>query len=480
MKTSVEKLDEVSVRLTVEVEPERVKRAFDHAARELAKQVNLPGFRPGKAPRRILEQRLGEGAIAQAAMENSISDYYVEALREQELNPVAQPELDVDRFDEAEGCAFTATVEVRPEFEAPDHTGINVSFPDWEVAESAIEEHLEGLRDRFAEVDEVDRPAETGDLVTVDLEVEVDGQVIEQARVSDALYEVGSGGVTPKLDDLLVGAVAGADVEFEDTLPEGFPEHGGREATLRVHVTDVRAKTLPELDDDFATTASSFDTIAELRADVRRSMERRRVLEAQQHLRSQVLEAYLARAEVTLPPAMIEGEVQERLHQLEHQAEQFGMDVEQLLELQGTDRETFERQAREQATGAVRARIVLDQLANQLEVRIEPSDIEAEIVRHAQQNQMQPEEIARIIQEQGSLPALVGDIMRRRAIDAVVDASTIDGEPSEEVLRNLDILPSDDEEAEDEAAPGLIVPGQEPGDAGDAGEDAPRIIVPGQ
>ncbi|MEX0705654.1 MAG: trigger factor, partial [Nitriliruptoraceae bacterium] len=309
MKTSVEKLDEVSVRLTVEVEPERVKRAFDHAARELAKQVNLPGFRPGKAPRRILEQRLGEGAIAQAAMENSISDYYVEALREQELNPVAQPELDVDHFDEADGCAFTATVEVRPEFEAPDHTGITVSFPDWEVAESAIDEHLESLRDRFAEVDEVDRAAESGDLVTVDLEVEVDGQVIEDARVSDALYEIGSGGVTPKLDDLLVGVVAGADVEFEDTLPEGFPEHGGSEATLRVHVTDVRAKTLPELDDDFATTASAFDTVDELRADVRRSMERRRVLEAQQHLRSQVLEAYLARAEVTLPPAMVEGEV---------------------------------------------------------------------------------------------------------------------------------------------------------------------------
>lgn len=480
MKTSVETLDPVKVKLTVEVEPKRVKQAFDRAARELAKQVNLPGFRPGKAPRRLLEQRLGEGAIAQAAMEDALSEYYAEALDAEDIQPVAQPEVDVESFDETEGARFTATIETRPTFDPPDHTGISVTFPDHEVDEDEVDEQISDLRERFAEVDEVERPAKKGDLVTIDLQVELDGEMLEDANVEDALYEVGSEGVTPKLDEEVVGKEAGDEFSYDDELPEGYPQHGGKPATFHVTVKDVREKTLPDLDDDFATTASAFDTLEELRADIRNSLLRRRIQEGQHELRGHILEAYLARVDVPLPESMVESEVEQRMHQMEHQAERFGMQVEDILEAEGTTREEFEENARKQAQGAVKAQLVLDTLAQQLDLGLDPSDLDQEIMRHAQSNQMAPEEVARIIQEQGSLPMLIGDILRRKTIDAIVAEADIDGGPSDEQLIELGLM--DDPDAEDpeaagsdEERPGLIVPGQdEPGD-----EDA-ELIVPGR
>jgi trigger factor len=448
VKTSVETLEPTKVKLTVEVEPKRVKQAFDRAARQLAKQVALPGFRPGKAPRRLLEQRFGDGVIAQTAMEDSLSDFYVEALQETELDVVSQPEVDVETFDEQEGCTFTATVEVRPTFDPPDHEGIDVTFPDWDVDDEEIDTQLEQLRERFAEVDEVEREAATGDLVTLSLRVEVDGNELESANVEDALYEIGSQGVTPKLDEELVGRSAGDELTYEDVLPEGYPEHGGEQATFHVTVKDVREKTLPELDDDFAATASGFDSIDELRKDVRDSLLRRKVEQAQHDLRGRILEAYLARVDVPLPEAMVEADKEARMSQLEAQAQRFGVEVDDLLQMEDTSREDFESNAQQQSEQTVKAQLVLDALSRKLEVGVDPSDIDQEIVRHAQASGVAPQEVARIVQEQGSLPALLGDVLRRKAIDAIVAAANVDGGPSDEVLIELGLL--EDPNAPDE------------------------------
>ena len=494
MKTSIETIDPVQVKLTVEVEPKRVKQAFDRAARELAKQVEIPGFRKGKVPRRLLEQRFGAGVIAQTAMEDALSGYYAEAVQAEDLQPIAQPEVDVETFDETEGCVFTATVEIRPDLDPPDHTGIGVSFPEWDVDDDEVDQQLASMRERFAEVDEVERPAEVGDLVTLDLEVEVDGAPLEDATVEDALYEVGSEGVTPQLDVEVVGKEAGDTFTYEDVLPEEYPEHGGEQATFHVTVKDVREKTLPALDDDFATSASEFDTVAELRADLQRSLTRRKVEQAQHELRGRILEAYLARVDVPLPPAMVEQETANRLHEVEHQAERFGMSVEDLLAAQGLSAEEHAEQARTQAAGSVKAQLVLDALATKIEPDLAPADIDREIVRHAQANGVAPDEIARIIQEQGSLPALIGDIVRRKTIDAIVAAADIDGGPSDEELIELGLL-EDPASAEEDAAAGdpegigagdtdsasddarLIIPGQ---DDDTGGDDAPELIVPGR
>ncbi|TVR20073.1 MAG: trigger factor [Nitriliruptor sp.] len=493
VKTSIETIDPVQVKLTVEVEPKRVKQAFDRAARELAKQVDIPGFRKGKVPRRLLEQRFGAGVIAQTAMEDALSSYYAEAVEAEDLQPIAQPEVDVETFDETEGCVFTATVEVRPDFDPPDHTGIGVSFPEWDVDDDEVDQQLASMRDRFAEVDEVERPAKVGDLVTLDLEVEVDGAKLEDATVEDALYEVGSEGVTPQLDEEVVGKEAGDTFTYEDALPEEYPEHGGEEATFHVTVKDVREKTLPALDDDFATSASEFDTIAELRADLKRSLTRRKVEQAQHELRGRILEAYLARIDVSLPPAMVEQEAANRLHEVEHQAERFGMSVEDLLAAQGLSAEEHAEQARTQATGSVKAQLVLDALATKIEPDLAPADIDREIVRHAQANGVAPDEIARIIQEQGTLPALIGDIVRRKTIDAIVAEADIEGGPSDEELIELGLLedPASAEEAAASDSEGiaaddtdsasddarLIIPGQ---DDDTGGDDAPELYVPGR
>lgn len=446
MKTTVETIDPVTVKLTVEVEPERVKKAFDVAARELSKQVSIPGFRPGKVPRRLLEQRVGEGVIAQQALENSLSDFYAEALEGQEVMPVAQPEVDVEHFDETDGCTFTAQLQVRPDFEAPEHTGIQVAFPQWDVDDAAIDEHLEQLRERFAEVDEVERPAGTGDYVTMDLRVVVDGEELTDSNVEDALYEVGSQGVTPKLDDELVDRMADDEFTYIDNLPDEFPEHGGAEAEFHVTVKDVRAKTLPDLDDDFAATASEFDTIDELRADVRTNLLRRRVQEARHQVRGDVLEAYLATVDVPLPPSMVDDEVEQRRHQLEHQAEQYGISLDDLFAADDTDLESWESDTRTRAETSVKARLVLDRLAEQQELQVDPQDVNDEIMRHAGQMGVDPKEVAEVVQQQGTLPALIGDILRRKALDMIMDDATLDGGPSDAVLAELGLLASDQEQ----------------------------------
>lgn len=476
MKTSVETLEPVKVKLSVEVEPKRVKQALDAAARELAKQVNIPGFRPGKAPRRLLEQRLGDGVVAQQAMDDVLSDYYAEAIQAEGLEPVAQPEVEVDSFDETEGCRFTATLEVRPSFDPPDHTGISVTHPEWEVDEDAVAEQLEQLRERFAEVDEVERPAEHGDLITLDLEVEVDGEQVEDATVEDALYEIGSGGVTPKLDEEAVGRQAGDTFTYTDALPEDFPQHGGEEATFHVTVKDVREKTLPELDDDFATTASGFDTLEELEDDIRRSLLAREIQRAQHELRGRIVEAYLARVDVPLPQSLVDEEAQQRISQVDQQAEQYGLTREQVLEAQDTTVEDFEAEARQQAEQAVKAQLVLDALARELGIDLDPSDLDAEIARHAEQYGMQPEQIAQIIQQQGSLPALVGDVLRRKTIDAIVAAADIDGGPSDDVLVEVGLKDEQREGEDGDEEGGIVVPGQDD----DAGGDPSQLIVPGR
>ena len=450
MKRTVETVDQVTVRLTVEVEPERVRAAFDAAARELAKQVRIKGFRPGKAPRALLEQQLGSGAIASAAMDASLSDLYAEAVRAEGLAVVSPPEVEVARFDEQEGAAFTATVEVLPEFEAPDHTGITASFPEWDVSDADVEEQLSTLRERFAEVEVVERAAAAGDLVTLRMRVEVDGAELEDAAVDGALYEVGSGGVTPALDRELLGASAGDERDYEDTLPEGYPEHGGATARFAVKVLDVREKRLPDLDDDFATSAAAFDTIEELRADVRASLLRRRITAARHEVRGRLVEAYVALVDVPVPPRMVTDEVEQRLHEVEHQAERIGIAVDQLLAAEGMTREEYGTRLHEQATTGAKARLVLDRLAARLEVPLDAGDLDREVLRHAQASGIEPARLVETIQQQGSLPVLIGDVLRRKAIDRIVESARLEGAPSQELLVELGL---EDAPVEDAAAP---------------------------
>jgi len=455
--TAVERIDAVSVKLTVEAAPERVRAAFDRAARRIAKDVNVPGFRKGKAPRRIIEQQFGTAAIAQTALDDALQEFFVEALRTTELDTVARPEVDVTRFDEADGCAFTVTVEVRPEVTLSDHRGIAVSHPVWQVPDADVDAQLAQLREQFAEVQVVERPAAAGDLVTLDLRLSVDGVEVESARVDGALYEVGSAGVTPELDRRALGASAGDVLEYEDELPAGYPEHGGKPATFTVTITDVREKRLPELDDDFADTAGGFDSMADMRADVADSLLRRRVMEGRHELRGVVTEAYVALHDVPVPPTMLTEAVAERIERMSQEAAQLGGTLDELLQLEGTSREDYEARLTEQMTTILRGQIVLDALARSLELTVQAADLDREFARLAFEHRTDAKRIAELVRDQGTLPVLVGDVLRRKAIDALLEAAEVTGGPDEDTLRRLGLVaaePEPDPEPEDEVEPG--------------------------
>lgn len=470
MQTTVEEVDPVTVKLTVEIEPERVSRALDRAVKQLADRVDIPGFRKGKAPRRLLEQHLGEGVIMQQAMEDSLTDFYLEALEAEELSPVADPEVEMEAFDEEEGCVFEATVEIRPSFEVPDHEGISVTHPDWEVTEEDVDEQLDRLREQYAEVEAVDRAAEAGDYITLDLAAFVDGEELEDARVEDAMYEIGSGGVTENFDEEIIGCEPGEEFRFTDVLPEQYPEYGGEEAELAVTVRDVRHKQLPELDDDFAITASEFDTIEELREDIRSRLLQQSITQAQGALRSRVIEAYVANAELPLPAAMVDNEVEARRSQVEQQAERYGISVEELLSMEGEeDPEQFEEDTREQARTAVKSRLVLDALAEHLEIEVTEDDATDEIAYHAQEQGVDPEQVAEMLAQEGSVGALAGNILRRKTVDRLVDAAEVEGGPDRELLVELGLV--DEEEAQEDS--GLIVPGRSQAAGGGS-----ELIVP--
>jgi len=443
--TAVERIDEVSVKLTVEAAPERVRAAFDRAARTIAKDINLPGFRKGKAPRRVIEQRVGTAAIAQAALDEALQEFFVEARQATELDTVARPEVDVMNFDEEEGCAFTVTVEVRPEITLADHHGISVNHPEWQATAADVDEQLERLREQFAEVEVVERAAAAGDLVTLDLRLSVDGVDVESASVEGALYEVGSGGVTPELDRRALGARAGDVLEYEDELPDEYPEHGGANAAFTVTITDVREKRLPDLDDDFADSAGGFDTIADMRADVADSLTRRRVMEGRHELRGVVTEAYVALHDVPVPPTMLADSVAERLERLSQEAAQFGGTLDELLQLEGTSREDYEVRLGGQMTDMLRAQLVLDALARELALTVQAADIDREFGRLAVEHRTDPKRIAELVRAQGTLPMLVGDILRRKAIDAVLDAADVTGGPDEATLQRLGLVDAEPE-----------------------------------
>ncbi len=437
MKTTRDQIDDVTVKLTVEIEPQQVTAAMNKAAKAIAKDVRLPGFRPGKAPRKLIEQKFGADAVRGQALDESLNDYYRQALEAEEIFPVAQPEIDLEVFDEKEGGRFTATVEVHPEFEAPDHSGINMMHPSWDVDDEDIVAQLERLREGFATNTDVDRPVKDGDYVTIDLTVSVDGEQLEDATVEDALYEVGTAGVTPKLDEELPGMTAGSDVTYTDTLPDEYPEHGGKDAEFTVTVKNVAERTLPAFDDDFAAEASEYETIDELRKSIRDGLLRRSIAESTSDLRSDIVEAYLARIDVPLPPSLVSEDRERRTELLEMQAQQMGLEVDDLLADQDTTREEWDEEQDELSVETVKATLVLDELARKLDLEVTNQDLDREIYIQAQRYGIEPQQVVDILQQNNSLQSLVGDAVRRKAIDALVESAEITDGPSDEVLIEL-------------------------------------------
>ncbi len=484
MKTTVERVDDTTVKLSVSVEAARVDAAIDEAARELAAQVKIPGFRPGRVPRRVLESRLGRDAVLQEAVRDALPVFYTEALETTDLAVVSAPEFDVATFADGQDAEFTATVEVRPDFEVPDYAGLEVEFPEWEVTDEELAEQLDALRERFADVETVSRPARPGDLALLTLRGEWNGEAIDEVTQEDTLYEVTDPAVSDRaMDRELVGASAGAILRFRDTLAADFgPELSGREVNFTLILKEVKVKKLPELDDDFALTASEYDTIAELRDDVRRNLSRQKRAYARQALRGRVVEAVTDQVEVALPNALVHAEEHFRVDRIAQQAQAYGLDVEQYAQALGTTAEELIEQQRGEARTTVKAQLVVDRIGRDLGIGIAQEDLGEEIARQAARLGRPPEELAQLMTStQERLSALVTDAFRRKTIDALVAAVTVTGGPpaGDEDLAAPDDAPAPAPEGAGPAAATPAAPPAEPDapTADQAVEDATAVSL---
>ncbi|MGZ8628726.1 MAG: trigger factor [Actinomycetota bacterium] len=427
MQTTVEETDKHKVKLTIQVPPEEFGKDLDRAYRKIAQQVRIPGFRKGKVPRRIIDAQIGREAVLGEFLEDSVPTYYRDALREKDLAPITEPDIDVEQLEDGKALVFTATVEVRPrlKLEESDYRGVGVRRPSVSVTDEEVGRLLDSLRERFAELETASRPARAGDYVVIDLRATVHGEEIAEATRPDYLYEVGTGEFGEKLDAELEGKRAGEILKLNAALPERFGERAGQEVSFTVLLKDVKAKRLPDADDDFAKTASEFDTIDELRANLREQLQANKERNADAAVRDLVLQALVERTEVDLPETLIDEETEHRVTHARERAEQLGMTLEQLLETQGFDELRFRADARGHATRAITADLVLESVARSEGIEVTSEELGREIAGLAAALGREAKEVAKSLDRSGQVVALAGDIIRSKALDVLVEHADI-------------------------------------------------------
>jgi len=447
--SAVEKIDDTKVKLSITIDPDEVSSALDQAVTRLSQSVKVPGFRPGKkVPLKVLEGRLGKGAVREEAIREAFPGFYSQALSEHEISPVGPPEFDVDAFEPGAEGAFTATVDVRPEFEVPEFEGMTITHPEWELTDEELHANLDQVRERFAEVETVERPAQKGDFVTVTISgKKADGTEVEEASAEDMLYQVPEEDTDSELDTQLVGASAGDVLEFTDVLGPDYPDGlAGQEISFTAIVKEVKVKTLPELDDEFALTASEFDTIDELMDDLRTQAGAEKRQMAVANLRGAVIEAIAELVEIPLPESLVEEEQRFRLNRLAHQAQHAGLSMDQFLSIAGgDDPQALMDQIREESENTVKAQLVVDEIGQKVGITVEREDLGQEVARQAMRMGRDPNEIAEMMLHPDRIGALYADAYRRKTIDHVLehveitDAPPPEPEPEESELEDTEV-----------------------------------------
>ncbi len=423
MKSTVETLSPTRVRLSVEVSFEELEPSVRRAYRSISDQVRIPGFRPGKVPPRLIDQRIGRAVVLEEAARNAIPQHYIEAVREHEVKPLGRPAVEITKLQDGEVLEFTVEVDVTPQIELPDLSSVSITVDPVEVAEEEVDEQLRILRERFATLKGVQRPAQIGDYVSIDLVATIDGEEVPGGSATGVSYEVGSGQLLEGLDDTLVGMTANESATFTSTLVGG--EYAGQEAQVAVTVRAVREKELPDLDDSFAQLASEFDTLEELRADLRTRRERAKRLEQAFQARDKVLEALLERTEIPVPEGVVQEEVDFRKQSMREQLERIDRSWEEYLESENTTEEQLDQELRESATKALKTQLLLDAIADAEEVGVNDTELTQEVIRRAQAQGAQPREYAERLQRQGQLPMVVADIRRGKALALAVEQATV-------------------------------------------------------
>ena len=428
MRATASPVEGNKMRLSVEVEESEVSEALDATVKRLARQVRIPGFRPGRVPRPVLEARMGGAeALRQQAIGDALPDLYAQAVVDTELDPIAAPEIDITSGSDGGPLTFDAVVEVRPTVQVPGYAGLVVTIPSITVSEEDVDAQVTRLREQSGELNLVSRAASDGDYLSINLHGTRVGA--DDLDVEDYLYEVGSGSDIAGLDDQLRSTKAGDIVEFDTELP------GGQEpepAHVRVLVKEVKEKVLPDVTDEWASEASEFDTVDELRSELRKRLQQLRVVQAQLALRERALAALVELVEDDPPEALVASEVRERLHDLGHRLESRRMSVEQFLAAAGRDEQSLLDEIRAEAAQAVRADLALRALADAEAVEVSDEELDEAIADLAEQAKTKPAELRRRLEHAGRLPAVRSDRRKAKALAWLLEHVSLvdeDGNP---------------------------------------------------
>ncbi|MFP5224981.1 MAG: trigger factor [Actinomycetota bacterium] len=421
MNTTVERQDGATLKVTIEATAEEVAPALKRAVEDLGRRVKIPGFRAGKAPRKVLEGRVGRDALKDQVVQLAIPDLLGKAVEEEGISSISQPQVNVTSYELDSDLTFEATLEVKPEIPEPNYSILHVEVPSTEATEEEISEQLSRIQDRFATVEPVDRAAARGDLVRIDITTTVDDQTPEALQATDQLYPLGQGQPIPDLDDHLQGEKAGSVVEFETKLPENLGEFGGKDATVKVMVKEVNQKIVPDLDDSFASDASEFDTLEELKADISQKIREVKEQQSKQLIRSTLLDQAVNDTDFSVPQSMIMREMAFRLQRFEQNLQQNGLTLEQYLQEGGYTEEQVEQDLRKQSEQQMRAMLLLESIAEREGFKLDQEELAAEMTQHAQAMRLNQEQAKRFFSDQDQVLQVAGDIIRRKALDHLVE-----------------------------------------------------------
>ena len=446
VKTTVEPLEGNKVRLSIEVDEEEFEPELEAAFRRLATEVRIPGFRPGKAPRRVLEARLGSRVGRDEAMRTALPDFLTRAVIEQEVDAISAPEIDITSGEKEGPVAFDAVVEVRPVIEVAGYQNLRVTIPSPKVTDDEVDEQIEHLRVRFGELETVDRAIQDGDFARIDVAGTADGEPVAGLTADDYLYEVGVGAVVPEIDEHLRGAKAGDIVEFD----AAHPAEDDASLQFRILVKEVQARRLPDLDDAFAKDASEFETLAELRDRLTEQLRTMKLQRANQLLPERTTEALIELVDIELPDALIRSAMSEQLQAFAYQLTAQGSSIDQYLQITGRTQEQFAVELRESAIPGVQADLALRAVAEAEGLDVTDEQVDEEFTPFAEAEGTTVEEIRARFEGTGDLPAVRSDLRKRLALEWLVDRVEIVDEDGEPIDRSELQAPADDEPSADE------------------------------
>lgn len=439
MKSAVENLTPTRVKLDVEVSFEELKPSIKEAYKTIGTQVQVPGFRKGKVPNTLIDQRVGRGYVLETAINSGLNGWYQEAVIENKLVPLSRPEVEITEVPDPTGTdgvvKFHVELDIRPEIELPNYEGIEVEVAAVEAADEDTEKALDDLRARFGTLKAEDRPSADGDFLTINIAAKIDDVEVDSA--TDLSYQIGAGNMLDGLDEAATGLSAGEEAIFTTKLAGG--EHAGEEAQVTLKVTSVKVRELPEANDDFAQLASEFDTIAELKEDLAKQAAESKIVEQGVEARDKVLEALIGLVEVPVPDSVVEEQLEQHFKpENSHGAEEH-------------DTEEHRAEVKENTEKAFRNEIILDAIAEKEEISVSQAELIDYIVSSASQYGMEPNQFAQMLDSSGQVNMIVGEVRRRKALAAVLGKATVtDSEGAAVDLSDFVSVASEEEEVTSE------------------------------